>query len=141
MLCGINVPHTAAMDGHSDADVALHALTDAVLGAIGAGDIGQHFPPSDAQWKDASSDTFLRHAAALVRTLGGKIVNADLTLVCEKPHVSPYRQAMVESIANILGIDAGRVNVKGTTTERLGFTGRGEGIAAQAVATVVLPTR
>jgi 2-C-methyl-D-erythritol 4-phosphate cytidylyltransferase/2-C-methyl-D-erythritol 2,4-cyclodiphosphate synthase len=141
MLCGINVPHTSAMDGHSDADVALHALTDAVLGAIGAGDIGQHFPPSDAQWKDASSDTFLRHAAALVRTLGGKIVNADLTIVCEKPHVSSYRQAMVESIANILGIDAGRVNVKGTTTERLGFTGRGEGIAAQAVATVVLPTR
>ena len=141
MLGGIAVPHSAGLDGHSDADVALHALTDAVLGAIGAGDIGQHFPPSDAQWKGAASDIFLRHAAALVRAQGGNIVNTDLTLVCEKPRVGPYRQAMVESIANILEIDSRRVNVKGTTTERLGFTGRGEGIAAQAVATVALPAR
>jgi len=139
MLCGVRVPHDAALAGHSDADVGLHALTDALLGAIGAGDIGVHFPPSDARWKGASSDRFLAHAGGLLRQRGGAILNVDVTIVCESPRVSPHRAAMVTRIAAILGIEADRVSVKGTTTERLGFTGRGEGIAAQAVASVRLP--
>jgi 2-C-methyl-D-erythritol 4-phosphate cytidylyltransferase/2-C-methyl-D-erythritol 2,4-cyclodiphosphate synthase len=138
-LCGIKIPGDFALKGHSDADVALHALTDAILGAIGAGDIGTHFPPSDSQWKGAPSDIFLGHAAKLVAERGGRILNADLTIVCEKPKVGPHRPAMETRIAEILGIDEERVNVKGKTTERLGFTGRGEGIAAQAAATVELP--
>ncbi len=139
ILCGIKVPHTARLDGHSDADVGLHTLTDAILGAIGAGDIGQHFPPSDMQWKGASSDIFLKHAVDLVRKRGGRIVNADITLICEYPKIGPYTQAMRTTVAGILEIEVDRVNVKATTTERLGFTGREEGIAAQAAVSVALP--
>lgn len=139
MLGGIAIPHTHALAGHSDADVALHALTDAVLGTIGAGDIGKHFPPSDPQWRGASSDRFLRHAVDLVAARGGRIVHLDVTIVCETPKVGPHRDAMVNSIAAIAGIGAQRVSVKATTTEGLGFTGRREGIAAQAIATVELP--
>jgi 2-C-methyl-D-erythritol 4-phosphate cytidylyltransferase/2-C-methyl-D-erythritol 2,4-cyclodiphosphate synthase len=138
-LGGVAIPHAQALAGHSDADVALHALTDAVLGTIGAGDIGQHFPPSDAQWRGASSDRFLRHAVEMLTNRGGRIVHLDLTLVCEAPRIGPHRDAMVASIARIAGIDGGRVSVKATTTEGLGFTGRREGIAAQAVATVEVP--
>jgi 2-C-methyl-D-erythritol 4-phosphate cytidylyltransferase/2-C-methyl-D-erythritol 2,4-cyclodiphosphate synthase len=141
MLGGIAVPHTHTLAGHSDADVALHALTDAVLGTIGAGDIGKHFPPSDPQWRGASSDRFLRHAIELLTARGGRIVHLDLTLVCEAPKIGPHRDAMVASIARIAGVDADRVSVKATTTEKLGFTGRREGIAAQAVATVEIPRR
>lgn len=135
-LCGVVVPHTHGLAGHSDADVGLHALTDALLGAIGAGDIGDHFPPSDPQWKGASSDLFLAHAAKLVRAEGCEITHVDVTLICEKPKIGPHRQAMRAQTAKILGLEVGRVSVKATTTEGLGFTGRGEGIAAQAVATV-----
>ena len=141
MLGGIAVPHTQMLAGHSDADVALHALTDAVLGTIGAGDIGKHFPPSDQQWRGVSSDRFLRHAIELLTARGGRIVHLDLTLVCEAPKIGPHRDAMVASIARIAGVDADRVSVKATTTEKLGFTGRREGIAAQAVATVEIPRR
>ena len=138
-LGGVAIAHTHALAGHSDADVALHALTDAVLGTIGAGDIGKHFPPSDPQWRGASSDRFLRHAVDLVTSRGGRIVHLDVTIVCEAPKVGPHRDAMVNSIASIAGITAQRVSVKATTTEGLGFTGRREGIAAQAIATVELP--
>jgi 2-C-methyl-D-erythritol 4-phosphate cytidylyltransferase/2-C-methyl-D-erythritol 2,4-cyclodiphosphate synthase len=139
MLGGITIPHAQALAGHSDADVALHALTDAVLGTIGAGDIGQHFPPSDPQWRGASSDRFLRHAVGLIAKRGGRIVHLDLTLICEAPRIGPHREAMAASIARIAGLESGRVSVKATTTEGLGFTGRREGIAAQAVATVEIP--
>ena len=139
MVCGVWIPHSAGVVGHSDADVGLHALTDAVLGAIGAGDIGMHFPPSDPQWKGASSDRFLAYAIGLVRAKGGSVAQLDVTIICERPRVGPHRAAMVERVAAIAGIAADRVSVKATTTEKLGFTGRGEGIAAQAVATVRLP--
>ncbi|HTT81268.1 MAG TPA: bifunctional 2-C-methyl-D-erythritol 4-phosphate cytidylyltransferase/2-C-methyl-D-erythritol 2,4-cyclodiphosphate synthase [Stellaceae bacterium] len=139
MICGVAVPHERALIGHSDADVGLHALTDAVLGAIGAGDIGRHFPPSDPRWRGASSDIFLRHAARLVRDKRGMIAAVDVTIVCERPTIGPHRAAMVERVAAILGLAPERVSVKATTTDKLGFTGRGEGIAAQAVATVRLP--
>ncbi|HLG49944.1 MAG TPA: bifunctional 2-C-methyl-D-erythritol 4-phosphate cytidylyltransferase/2-C-methyl-D-erythritol 2,4-cyclodiphosphate synthase [Reyranella sp.] len=139
MLGGIAIPHTQTLAGHSDADVALHALTDAVLGTIGAGDIGKHFPPSDPQWRGVSSDRFLHHAIKLLTDRGGRIVHLDLTLVCEAPKIGPHRDAMVASIARIAGVDPDRVSVKATTTEKLGFTGRREGIAAQAVATVEIP--
>lgn len=135
-LCGVKIPHTARLAGHSDADVGMHALTDAILGTIAAGDIGDHFPPSDPQWKGAASDKFLHHAAALVAERGGRIEHVDVTLICERPKIGPHKPAMRAAIANILGIDPDRVSVKATTTEKLGFTGRGEGIAAQAVATV-----
>jgi len=138
-LCGIRIPHDAGLVGHSDADVTLHALTDAILGAIAAGDIGQHFPPSDPQWKGAASAGFLKHAAALVAERGGSIVNVDLTIVCERPKIDSHREAMARAVADALEIDVARVGIKATTTEGLGFTGRGEGIAAQAVATVALP--
>jgi 2-C-methyl-D-erythritol 4-phosphate cytidylyltransferase/2-C-methyl-D-erythritol 2,4-cyclodiphosphate synthase len=138
-LAGIRIPHDAALEGHSDADVALHALTDAVLGAIGAGDIGQHFPPTEARWKGASSDQFLRHAVSLLRDRGGVLAHLDLTVICERPKVGPHREAMRRSIAEIAGVDPERISVKATTTEGLGFTGRREGIAAQAAATVRLP--
>ena len=138
-LCGIKVPHERTLVGHSNADVGLHALTDAILGALGAGDIGQHFPPSDPQWRGAASDKFLRHAAGLVAARGGRIAHVDVTLICERPKVSPHRQAMVARIAEILGAVPDRVSVKATTTEKLGFTGREEGIAAQAIATIRLP--
>jgi 2-C-methyl-D-erythritol 4-phosphate cytidylyltransferase / 2-C-methyl-D-erythritol 2,4-cyclodiphosphate synthase len=141
MLGGVSIPHAQALAGHSDADVALHALTDALLGTVGAGDIGQHFPPSDPQWRGASSDRFLRHAVDLLAARGGRIVHLDLTLICEAPRIGPHRAAMVASIARIAGVETGRVSVKATTTEGLGFTGRGEGIAAQAVATVEVPRR
>jgi 2-C-methyl-D-erythritol 4-phosphate cytidylyltransferase/2-C-methyl-D-erythritol 2,4-cyclodiphosphate synthase len=139
MICGIAVPHSAGLVGHSDADVGLHALTDSVLGAIGAGDIGQHFPPSDPAWRRASSDRFLAHAVGLVRARGGSIAALDVTIICERPKISPYRERMVARVAEIAGLPADRISVKATTTEKLGFTGRGEGIAAQAVATVRLP--
>lgn len=138
-LCGVRVPHTQTLEGHSDADVGLHALTDAILGALAAGDIGSHFPPSDPQWRGADSALFLRHAAELVRARGGRIAHVDVTVICERPKVGPHREAMVARVAAILGLEPGRVSVKATTTERLGFTGRGEGIAAQAVATIRLP--
>ena len=136
MLGGIAIPHSAGLEGHSDADVALHALTDALLGAIAAGDIGAHFPPSDAKWRGAPSHLFLAHAASLVRDWGGEIVHVDVTLICERPKIGPHRPAMQQRIAEILAIAQERVSVKATTTERLGFTGRQEGIAAQAIATV-----
>ncbi len=138
-LCGLRVPHDQGLDGHSDADVGLHALTDAILGALAAGDIGSHFPPSDPQWRGADSAKFLRHAAHLVAARGGVIAHTDLTIICERPKIGPHRAAMAARIADILGIAPDRVSVKATTTERLGFTGRGEGIAAQAVATIRLP--
>lgn len=137
-LCGVKLPHVAGLEGHSDADVGLHALTDAILGAIGAGDIGKHFPPSDPQWKGASSDRFLAHAARLAREAGGHIANVDVTLICEAPKISPHTEAMRGRIAEILGIEVSRVSVKATTTEGLGFTGRREGIAAQAIAALRL---
>jgi 2-C-methyl-D-erythritol 4-phosphate cytidylyltransferase/2-C-methyl-D-erythritol 2,4-cyclodiphosphate synthase len=139
VICGIAIPHGAGLVGHSDADVGLHSLTDAVLGAIGADDIGQHFPPGDPQWRGAASDQFLRRAADLVRARDGIVAAVDVTIICERPRIAPHRAAMVERVAAILGIAADRVSVKATTTDRLGFTGRGEGIAAQAVATVRLP--
>jgi len=138
MLCGIRIAHDRGLEGHSDADVGLHALTDALLGALGVGDIGTHFPPSDPQWRGVDSAVFLQHAAGLLAARGGRIVNLDLTLICEAPKIGPHRTAMVARIAEILEIDAVRVAVKATTTEGLGFTGRGEGIAAQAVATLRL---
>lgn len=137
-LCGLRIPHTHGLIGHSDADVALHAATDAILGAISDGDIGQHFPPTDPQWRGAPSDRFIQHAHSLVKARGGMLLHLDITIICERPKVSPHRAAMVAKIAEILGIDAHRVSVKATTTEGLGFTGRGEGIGAQAVATVRL---
>jgi len=139
ILGGIPIAHDQKLKGHSDADVALHALTDAMLGAIGAGDIGQHFPPDDDQWKGASSDIFLKHAAQLIKEKGGIISNIDLTIICEAPKISPHTQAMRENIADILDITPSRVSIKATTTEKLGFTGRKEGIAAQAIVTVRLP--
>jgi 2-C-methyl-D-erythritol 4-phosphate cytidylyltransferase / 2-C-methyl-D-erythritol 2,4-cyclodiphosphate synthase len=139
MICGVEVVSEAGLVGHSDADVGLHALTDAVLGAIAAGDIGQHFPSSNPQWRGAASDRFLRHAADLVRARGGMIAHVDVTVICERPKIGPHRAAMIERVAAILGIAAGRVSVKATTTDRLGFTGRGEGAAAQAIATIRLP--
>jgi 2-C-methyl-D-erythritol 4-phosphate cytidylyltransferase/2-C-methyl-D-erythritol 2,4-cyclodiphosphate synthase len=138
MLCGIAVPHDQGLEGHSDADVGLHALTDAILGAIGAGDIGQHFPPSDPRWRGADSSRFLAHAASLLAERGGRLLSLDVTLICERPKVGPHRAAMVARIAEILGLEPSRVSVKATTTEGLGFTGRREGIAAQATATVAL---
>ncbi len=139
ILCGIEIPHTQALEGHSDADVALHALTDAILGAIAEGDIGSHFPPSDPQWRGAPSRVFLEHAVSLVTDRNGSIGNIDLTIICEAPKVGPHRDAMRKSLSDILKIDPERISVKATTTEKLGFTGRGEGIAAQAAVTVRLP--
>lgn len=141
MLCGVKVPHSHGLVGHSDADVGLHAVTDALLGAIGAGDIGTHFPPDEMRWKGADSAVFLRHAGALVVAAGGRIVNLDLTVICEAPRLKPHGADMVARIGEILDLSPGRVSVKATTTERLGFTGRSEGIAAQAIATVSLPAR
>jgi len=138
-LCGVKIDHDHALEGHSDADAGLHALTDAILGAIGAGDIGQHFPPTDERWRGAPSWKFLDHAASLVRDRGGAIVHCDVTLICERPKVSPHRDAMRARIAEILALDISRVSVKATTTEGMGFEGRREGLAAQAVATVRIP--
>jgi len=138
-ICGVKIPHSMSLAGHSDADVGLHALTDAVLGAIAAGDIGMHFPPSEPRWRGAASDQFLRHAADLVQAQGGVVTAVDVTIICEGPRIAPYRTAMIERVAAILCLATNRVSVKATTTEKLGFTGRSEGIAAQAVATLRLP--
>jgi len=139
VLCGVSIPHPKKLIGHSDADVALHALTDALLGAIADGDIGVHFPPSDARWRGAASELFLKHAAAKVRERGGEIVHVDITLLCEAPRIGPYREAMRARIAEMLGLAVTAVSIKATTNEGLGFIGRGEGIAAMATATVGLP--
>ena len=139
MLGGIAVPHERGLAGHSDADVALHSITDALLGAAALGDIGDHFPPSDPQWKGAASDRFLAHAAGLIRSAGGMIDHVDCTIICEAPKVGPHRAAMRARIAEILALSVDRVSIKATTTERLGFTGRGEGMAAQATATIRFP--
>jgi len=138
-LCGIDVAHDAGLAGHSDADVALHALTDALLGSIGADDIGAHFPPGEAQWRDTDSAVFVNHALKLIRERGGVIAHVDVTIVCEAPRIGPHRAAMRTRLAALLGLDESRTSVKATTTERLGFTGRGEGIAAFATASVRLP--
>jgi 2-C-methyl-D-erythritol 4-phosphate cytidylyltransferase/2-C-methyl-D-erythritol 2,4-cyclodiphosphate synthase len=138
-ICGVKIPFNQSLLGHSDADVGLHAITDAILGAIGEGDIGMHFPPSDPKWKGEPSDTFLRHAVKLVANRGGSLTNIDITIICEQPKIGPHREEMKARISRILGISLDRVGLKGTTTERLGFTGRGEGVAAQAIATVNLP--
>ncbi len=136
-LCGVKIDHHQGLAGHSDADVAIHALVDALLGAVGAGDIGQHFPPSDAQWRGASSDRFLAHAVGLVGAAGYAVGNVDVTIICEAPKIGPHREAMRAALARIMSVPVEAVSVKATTTEKLGFAGRGEGIAAQAVATVV----
>jgi 2-C-methyl-D-erythritol 4-phosphate cytidylyltransferase/2-C-methyl-D-erythritol 2,4-cyclodiphosphate synthase len=135
-LCGVRIPHARGLAGHSDADAGWHALVDALLGAIGEGDIGAHFPPNDPQWKGVSSERFLRHAAALVEKAGARIVHVDVTLLCERPKIGPYREAMRAQTAEVLGLPLRRVSIKATTTERMGFLGREEGIAAQATATV-----
>jgi 2-C-methyl-D-erythritol 4-phosphate cytidylyltransferase/2-C-methyl-D-erythritol 2,4-cyclodiphosphate synthase len=137
-LGGISIPHDRGLKGHSDADVVLHALTDAILGALGAGDIGDHFPPSDPQWRGAASSLFLEHARALVEQTGGRIAHVDVTIICEAPRIGPYRDAMRARVADLLRLSLSRTSIKATTTERLGFTGRGEGIAAQAVATIMM---
>jgi 2-C-methyl-D-erythritol 4-phosphate cytidylyltransferase / 2-C-methyl-D-erythritol 2,4-cyclodiphosphate synthase len=137
MLCGVRIAHDKTLSGHSDADVGLHALTDALLATCGAGDIGTHFPPSDPQWKGAASRIFVEHAAKTVRGRGARIANADITLICEAPRIGPHREAMVEAMADMLGIAPERISVKATTNEKLGFIGREEGIAAIATATVV----
>ncbi|WP_120715598.1 bifunctional 2-C-methyl-D-erythritol 4-phosphate cytidylyltransferase/2-C-methyl-D-erythritol 2,4-cyclodiphosphate synthase [Tsuneonella amylolytica] len=136
-LCGIQLDHPFGLAGHSDADVGIHAVVDAILGAVGAGDIGQHFPPSDPQWKGARSSRFLEHAIGLAAEAGYRVGNLDVTLICEAPKIGPHRDAMRARLAELAGTDASAVNVKATTTEGLGFTGRGEGIAAQAVATMI----
>ena len=138
-LCGVRIPHPKKLIGHSDADVGLHALTDALLGAIAEGDIGVHFPPSDARWRGAASELFLKHAASLIEQRGGAIVHVDVTLICEGPRIGPYREEMRERIAAMIGLGIGQVSIKATTNEGLGFIGRSEGIAAMATATVSLP--
>ena len=138
-LCGVQIPHNKGLVGHSDADAGWHALVDAILGALGEGDIGAHFPPSDPQWKGADSERFLRHAAKLAERAGARIVHVDITLLCERPKIGPHRDAMRARTAEVLGLPLNRVSVKATTTERMGFTGREEGLAAQATATVERP--
>ena len=138
-LCGVEVPHDGALVGHSDADVGWHALCDAIYGALAAGDIGRHFPPSDPRWRGAASEVFLRHAAGLAAERGWRITHLDCTLVCERPRIGPHGQAMADRTAEVAGIDRGAVSVKATTSERLGFAGRGEGIAALTTATLVRP--
>jgi 2-C-methyl-D-erythritol 4-phosphate cytidylyltransferase/2-C-methyl-D-erythritol 2,4-cyclodiphosphate synthase len=139
MLCGVSVPHKRALQGHSDADVGMHALTDAIYGAIADGDIGRHFPATDAQWKGADSRIFLEHAVAQAAALGFSLSNGDVTLICEAPKIAPHADAMARRLADIIGVAPDRISVKATTSERLGFTGRGEGIAASATATLVKP--
>jgi len=137
ILCGVEVPFSKGLVGHSDADVGMHAVTDAIYGALADGDIGTHFPPSDPQWKGAASDIFLRHAVALAADRGYRVTHIDCTLICELPKIGPHALAMKAQMAQIMGLDAGQVSVKATTSEQLGFTGRGEGIAALATATLV----
>lgn len=140
-ICGIKIPFTHRLVGHSDADVGLHALVDAILGSIAAGDIGMHFPPDDQKWKGADSSRFLLHAYEMLKNRGGELVHIDLTLICERPKISPYREQMAHHIAQLLKLSPDRVSIKATTTEKLGFAGRGEGIAAQALVTVRLPKK
>jgi 2-C-methyl-D-erythritol 4-phosphate cytidylyltransferase/2-C-methyl-D-erythritol 2,4-cyclodiphosphate synthase len=140
-LCGVPISHDQTLVGHSDADAGLHALTDAILGALGDGDIGDHFPPTDPQWKGARSDQFLVHAVERVRARGGRLVNVDVTLVCEQPRIKPHRAAMKARLAELLGLPLDAVSVKATTTEGMGFAGRQEGLAAQAIAAIALPVR
>ncbi|MEY2991751.1 MAG: bifunctional enzyme IspD/IspF [Pseudomonadota bacterium] len=137
ILCGIRIPHTAKLKGHSDADVAMHAITDAIYGALAQGDIGRHFPPSDPQWKGAASDIFLKHAGDLAHDMGFTISNIDCTIICELPKIGPHANVMQDELARILNMDATRISVKATTSEELGFTGRKEGIAAIATAALV----
>jgi 2-C-methyl-D-erythritol 4-phosphate cytidylyltransferase/2-C-methyl-D-erythritol 2,4-cyclodiphosphate synthase len=139
ILCGVTVPCALGLDGHSDADVGIHALCDAIYGALAEGDIGRHFPPSEGEWKDADSARFLRHAAGRIMARGGFLANADVTLICERPKITPHAPAMRARLAELLATDIGRISVKATTSERLGFTGRGEGIAAQAAVCVMIP--
>ena len=139
ILGGVSIPHDKRLSGHSDADVAMHAVTDALFGALGDGDIGSHFPPSDPQWKGAASKIFLEKAVSLVAERGGSIAHIDVTIICEAPKIGPHRDAIRESLAALCGLAIDRVSVKATTTEKLGFPGRKEGIAAQATATIRLP--
>jgi 2-C-methyl-D-erythritol 4-phosphate cytidylyltransferase / 2-C-methyl-D-erythritol 2,4-cyclodiphosphate synthase len=139
ILCGVSVPHPLGLDGHSDADVGIHALCDAIYGALAEGDIGRWFPPSESEWKDADSARFLRHAAGRIAARGGVLANVDVTLICERPKIAPHAAAMRARLAELLGVGVDAVSVKATTTERLGFPGRGEGIAAQAAAVVLVP--
>jgi 2-C-methyl-D-erythritol 4-phosphate cytidylyltransferase/2-C-methyl-D-erythritol 2,4-cyclodiphosphate synthase len=139
ILCGVRIPHDYGLDGHSDADVGIHALCDAIYGALAEGDIGRHFPPTEGEWKDADSARFLRHAAGRIAARGGRLANADVTLICERPKITPHAPAMRARLAELLDTGIGRISVKATTTERLGFAGRGEGIAAQAAVCVMLP--
>jgi 2-C-methyl-D-erythritol 2,4-cyclodiphosphate synthase len=139
IICGIEVPHEKGLAGHSDADVGIHALCDAIYGALAEGDIGRHFPPSEENWKDADSARFLRHAAERIAARGGKLANADITIICERPKITPHAPAMRARLAELLGVDIGLISVKATTTEKLGFTGRGEGVAAQAAVIVLVP--
>ncbi len=140
-LCGVDIPHNKSLKGHSDADVALHALTDAILGAIGEGDIGTHFPPSNQDFKNMDSAVFVRHAMKLLRDKGGELINTDITIICETPKIGAYRAEMVDRLSDIMGVSKERINIKATTTEKLGFTGRGEGIAAQAIVNISLPSQ
>jgi 2-C-methyl-D-erythritol 4-phosphate cytidylyltransferase/2-C-methyl-D-erythritol 2,4-cyclodiphosphate synthase len=139
IICGVTVPFERGLAGHSDADVGIHALCDAIYGALAEGDIGRHFPPSDNEWKDADSARFLRHAASRIAARGGRLANADITLICERPKITPHAPAMRARLAELLGVHIDLISVKATTTEQLGFTGRGEGIAAQAAVVVLVP--
>lgn len=139
ILCGVKIPHDHGLIGHSDADVGMHTVTDAIYGALAEGDIGRHFPPSDPQWKGAASEVFLRHAVGRAQARGFTVTHVDVTLICEHPKIGPHAQAMRAQMATLMGLDVGRVSVKATTSERLGFTGRGEGIACIATATLVTP--
>lgn len=139
VICGVDVPHELGLAGHSDADVGIHALCDAIYGALAEGDIGRHFPPSETAYKDADSARFLRHAAERIAARGGRLANADITIICERPKITPHAPAMRARLASLLGVAESRISVKATTTEKLGFTGRGEGIAAQAAVIVLVP--
>jgi 2-C-methyl-D-erythritol 4-phosphate cytidylyltransferase/2-C-methyl-D-erythritol 2,4-cyclodiphosphate synthase len=139
IICGVDVPHEKGLAGHSDADVGIHALCDAIYGALADGDIGRHFPPSESQWKDADSARFLCHAAERIAGRGGLLVNADVTLICEQPKITPHAPAMRARLAELLGVPVGRISVKATTTEKLGFTGRKEGIACMAAVSILVP--
>jgi 2-C-methyl-D-erythritol 4-phosphate cytidylyltransferase/2-C-methyl-D-erythritol 2,4-cyclodiphosphate synthase len=139
IICGVDIPFEKGLAGHSDADVGIHALCDAIYGALAEGDIGRHFPPSEASWKDADSAKFLRHAAARIAARGGRLANADVTIICERPKITPHAHAMRSRLAELLAVPIDLISVKATTTERLGFTGRGEGIAAQAAVMLLLP--
>jgi 2-C-methyl-D-erythritol 4-phosphate cytidylyltransferase/2-C-methyl-D-erythritol 2,4-cyclodiphosphate synthase len=139
IICGVTIPFEKGLAGHSDADVGIHALCDAIYGALAEGDIGRHFPPSEDSWKDADSARFLRHAAERIAARGGRLANVDVTIICERPKITPHAPAMRARLAELLGVDIEAVSVKATTTERLGFTGRGEGIAAQAAVIVLVP--